>query len=60
MAKLPRVTNKRFGSDIELDNIGQFGSAAAGEKTNTKDVAEIQALEAWKQGWTKATMSQNK
>lgn len=60
MAKLPRVTNRRFGSDIEIDNIGQFGSAAAGEKTNTKDVAEIQALEAWKRGWTRATMSSNK
>ena len=60
MAKLPRVTNRRFGADIDVNDIGQFGSVAAGEKTNTKDVSKIQELAAWLKGWSKATMSANK
>ncbi len=59
MAKLPRITNKLYGSDIALADIGQFGSAASGDYLNTKDIKEIQALEAWKKGWNKATMSNN-
>ena len=60
MAKLPRVTNKRFGADANINNVGQFGSAASGTKLNTKDVSLIQGLSAWLQGWTSATMSNNK
>ena len=60
MAKLPRVTNRRFGADVDVNDIGQFGSVAAGEKTNTKDVSKIQELAAWLKGWSKATMSANK
>ncbi len=60
MAKLPRVTNKLYGSEIELEDIGQFGSAKSGNKVNTKDIPTIQGDEAWKKGWTHATMSSNK
>ena len=60
MAKLPRVTNKMFGKDIALEDIGQFGSAATGEHLNTKDIPTIQGLDAWNKGWSKATMSNNK
>ena len=60
MAKLPRVTYKRFGANANLSDVGQFGSAVAGAKLDTKDVATIQSLPAWSNGWASATMSDNK
>ena len=60
MSKLPRVTNKLYGSNIDLEDIGQFGSAQSGSKVNTKDIPTIQGNEAWTKGWTYATMSNNK
>lgn len=54
---LTRVTGKVFGGSAPLDEIGQFGSALAGTKLNTQDVATIQALEAYSQGWGSAVIS---
>ena len=57
MAKLTRVTGKVFGGSAPLDEIGQFGSALAGNPTNTQDVATIQALDAYSEGWGSAVIS---
>lgn len=58
MTKLNRVTGKVFGGDATAtgDNpeIGQFGSALAGTYNGTTDVATIQSLPAWGQGWAGA------
>lgn len=58
MTKLKRVTGKVFGGDATAtgDNpeIGQFGSALAGTYNGTTDVATIQSLPAWGQGWAGA------
>lgn len=53
---LTRVTGKVFGGEAPLDEIGQFGSALLGTKLNTQDVATIQALEAYSQGWGSAVI----
>lgn len=57
MANLTRVTGKVFGGEAPLEEIGQFGSAKAGTKLNTQDVATIQALPAYSQGWGSAIMT---
>lgn len=54
---LTRVTGKVFGGEAPLEEIGQFGSALAGTKLNTQDVATIQALEAYSQGWGSAVIT---
>lgn len=57
MAKLVRVTGKVFGGSAPLDQIGQFGSAKAGTPNNTQDVAEIQSLQAYSNGWGSAIIT---
>ena len=57
MAKLERKNFKVFAENAPLDEMGQFGSAVATTKKNTKDIEEIQELEAWKQGWGGAVIS---
>lgn len=57
MATLTRVTGKVFGGEAPLDQIGQFGSALAGTKLNTTDVATIQALDAYSKGWGSAVLT---
>ena len=58
MAKLTRITAKVFGetADATLSDpeIGQFGSAKAGTYNGTADVATIQGLSAWSNGWIDA------
>lgn len=58
MAKLTRVTAKVFGETADATladpQIGQFGSAKAGTYNGTNDVATIQALPAWSNGWIDA------
>lgn len=58
MAKLTRVTGKVFGATASTTNtpkeIGQFGSAKAGTYNATGDVATIQNLSAWSNGWIDA------
>ena len=57
MTTLSRVTGKVFGGSAPLDEIGQFGSAKAGTQLNTQDVATIQALPAYSNGWGSAIMT---
>lgn len=57
MARLTRVTGKVFAGNAPLDEIGQFGSALAGDFTNTTDVATIQGLSAYNNGWGSAVVS---
>lgn len=57
MAKLTRVKGKVFAGSAPLDEIGQFGSALAGTPTNTQDVATIQALSAYDEGWNSAVIT---
>lgn len=60
MAKLDRVTAKVFAASAAADEIGQFGSAVAGAKLETADVATIQGLSAWLAGWSEALVSGNR
>ena len=57
MAKLPRVTTKIFASNAAANDIGQYGSALAGNKLATGDIAQIQALPAFLTGWRAAVLS---
>lgn len=57
MAKLARVKGKVFAGSAQLSDIGQFGSALAGTPTNTQDVATIQALTAYDEGWNSAVIT---
>lgn len=61
--RLTRVTNKVFGSTASIvddptygPQIGQFGSAKAGTYNATADVATIQGLPAWNNGWIDAVI----
>ena len=54
---IPRVTQKIFAENAG-NNIGQFGSALAGQGNPTGDIAKIQALPAWEQGWAGAVISE--
>lgn len=60
MAKLIRVPAKVFAASAAADEIGQFGSAVAGSKLETADVATIQGLSAWLNGWSEALVSGNR
>ena len=55
MTKYSRITGKVFGATADATladpEIGQFGSALAGEYTGTADVATIQAKSAWDKGF---------
>ena len=57
MGKLPRVTAKIFASNADANDIGQYGSALAGTKVLTSDIARIQALPAYETGWRGAVVS---
>lgn len=57
MAKLTRVTGKVFANDAPLAQIGQFGSALSGTPYNTQDVATIQNLQAYLNGWQSAVIT---
>lgn len=66
MAKLTRVTGKTFGEtasatgDVNVGPyIGQFGSALAGTYNGTTDVATIQGLSAWSNGFIDAVTPSN-
>ena len=57
MSKLERLTAKVFASAAPSDKIGQFGSALTGSKLTTSNVAEIQALPAYTEGWSAAVIT---
>lgn len=56
MAKLQRKSAKVFAENASASEggIAQFGSLAAGNPNFSKDVDVIQALQAYKNGWTSA------
>lgn len=63
MTRLTRVTNRVFGATASIADdplygpqIGQFGSAKAGTYNATADVATIQGLSAWGNGWIDAVI----
>lgn len=57
MARLPRVTSKVFAENAT--EVGQFGSLNAGTKVTTTDIATIQGLPAWQDGWQAANLGDN-
>ena len=66
MAKLERITGKVFGETASPTDdptlgpeIGQFGSALAGTYVGTSDVATIQSLSAWSNGFIDAVTPTN-
>ena len=66
MAELQRITGKLFGETADPTDdlilgpqIGQFGSALAGTYNGTADVATIQSLPAWSQGFIGAVTPNN-
>ena len=57
MAKITRQTFKQFGKGGPTDDFAEFGSLKAGTPVKTKDIATIQALDAWDKGWKQAVFS---
>lgn len=57
MAKLQRKSAKLFAENANagIGGVAQFGSLAAGTPNYSKDVDVIQALDAYKNGWSSAT-----
>lgn len=63
MAKLPREPHKVFGLAGTVSaptEFAEFGSEQAGSPLKTTDIATIQALPAWSDGWQEALFSGNK
>lgn len=60
MAKITRVFLAPFGADGPTDDFAEFGSQTAGTPLKTKDVAVIQSLDAWNNGWKDAIIAANK
>ena len=56
MAKLQRKSAKLFAESANagIGGVAQFGSLAAGDPNYSKDVDVIQALQAFKDGWSSA------
>ena len=59
MAKLTRTTQLVFGSSPGIDQIGVFGSFAAGSPTFTNSPATIQSLANYLEGWFSAVDGEN-
>lgn len=59
MSKLTRVTAKVFGSSAGADQLGVFGSLAAGSPQFSTDPAAIQNLSNWLTGWFGAVIGGN-
>ncbi|MDE2233796.1 MAG: hypothetical protein KGJ90_06880 [Patescibacteria group bacterium] len=59
MSKLTRVTHTIFGGSAPAaaNGIAQFGSKQAGTPTYTTNIATLQALAAWLNGWGSAVVS---
>jgi hypothetical protein len=59
MSLLARTLQKIFGSTGGTGEFGQFGSDSEGAAVTTKNLATIQALASYDQGWFAATDSAN-
>jgi len=60
MAKLIRKTLKVFGGSGATSNFAQFGSLQFGVPLKTKDIASIQALATWDDGYQNALYTGNR
>lgn len=60
MAKISRQTHKTFGGLGSSDNFAQFGSLVAADPIKTKDIATIQSLPAWDEGFQSSIFGANK
>lgn len=59
MAKIVRKNQKIFGASSSVNQIGVFGSFAAGAIAYSTDVETIQSLSQWDQGWFSAVVGNN-
>lgn len=59
MSKLLRVNQKIFASTAGANEIGQFGSLAAGSPATTTDPAVVQSLSNFLDGWFSAILGGN-
>lgn len=59
MAKITRKLMRIFGENAGLNQIGVFGSLAAGAIDYTTDVEEVQSLAEWLDGWFGAILGAN-
>lgn len=59
MSKLTRETMLVFASEAGANQVEQFGSLAGGSPNYTMDVAVIQALSAWLEGWFGGVVGSN-
>lgn len=59
MAKIARVSQKIFGSSAGANEIGIFGSFAAGSPTTTTSPTAVQSLAAYTGGWNDAILGSN-
>lgn len=60
MSKLSRVYQKLFGTvDATNNNVGVFGSLAAGSPTKTSNPSTMQSLSNWDGGWYSAVIGSN-
>lgn len=59
MAKILRVTQKAFASTSSTNQIGVFGSLAAGSPAYTTSAATVQSLSNFLTGWFGAVVGQN-
>lgn len=60
MARIARQVHKTFGGLGSSDNFSIFGSEVAGTPIKTKDLATIQSLPAWDDGFQEALYPTNK
>src|SRR5580698_7344232 len=60
MPKLARETHQVFGLSGTTGNFTQFGSTTGGSTNFTKDIATIQGLSAWADGWQEEVYPVNK
>lgn len=60
MAKINRQRHKILGGSGSSDNFAQFGSLVAAAPIKTKDLATIQALPAWDDGFQESIFGANK
>lgn len=60
MAKITRQTHKIFGKAGSSSDFAQFGSLVFGTPFLTKDIASIQALSAWDNGFQDEVFASNK
>lgn len=60
MAKITRQRHKIFGASGSTNNFAEFGSLVATTPLKTKDIATIQSLPAWDEGWQSSIFGANK